>query len=223
MLTDDSTNETQMAERCFGFGSWEAQYWFIGPEQGKGPNEPESNARRVEAWIQLGRQELNDCFEFHQLIGENRWHGDKPLLERTWRPLILLLMTFLNRPADNDSLRRYQKDMWGRTHGETCVIDLSGIAAKSSRVAVDRERFKEKRVKLIIDKMRTHRPKLVVLYGAGERQSWARIAGSDLSDVDTFVKSDHGLIAFAPHPISRGRLNEDWIKLGRRLRSATGS
>lgn len=30
----------EMAKRSFGYGRWEAPYWFIGPEQGMGPQNP---------------------------------------------------------------------------------------------------------------------------------------------------------------------------------------
>jgi hypothetical protein len=221
---DDSKDQREMAERCFGFGRWDAPYWFIGPEQGKGPDEAAQNDKRVEAWIRLGSHELSDCFEFHRLIGEDCWHRDRPRLQRTWRPLIVMLKTFLGEPVDNkDDLRSYQRDVWGRAQGETCVIELSGIAAKNSRALVDRERFKEERVNLIRERMLTYRPKLVVIYGAKDKQSWAKIAGVHLSSVDTALRSDYGLIAFAAHPNTRGRRDESWKKLGRELRAAAGS
>src|SRR5258708_4897599 len=93
-------NVNEMARRSFGYGSWAAPYWFIGPEQGMGEHEREDFESalevRVAAWIKLGRLDLNDCRKFHCEIGEKNWHCKEPVnLQMTWRPLLLLLMAFL--------------------------------------------------------------------------------------------------------------------------------
>jgi hypothetical protein len=43
----DDGLELEMAQNCFGYGRWDAPYWFIGPEQGKGNDEPDDNTLRV--------------------------------------------------------------------------------------------------------------------------------------------------------------------------------
>jgi hypothetical protein len=122
-----------MAIRCYGYGRWDAPYWFIGPEQGQSSKENHDLEPRLKAWLGLGGRELDDCEEFSVAINEHSWHREGKL-QSTWRPLILLLMTFINRPADKESLRTYQRHQWGRTTGETCVIELSGLAAKNLTV-----------------------------------------------------------------------------------------
>ena len=98
----------EMAHQFFGHGRWTAPFWFIGPEQGQSPSEHDDLKPRVEAWRTLGGGELTDCREFHDLIGEKRWHRrERPRLQSTWRPLMLSLMTFLRRQSDNESLRNY--------------------------------------------------------------------------------------------------------------------
>ena len=50
-----------MARHWYGYGRWEAKYWFIGPEPGQpeGDNVEGDNVRaRCKAWIELGRGEL---------------------------------------------------------------------------------------------------------------------------------------------------------------------
>src|SRR6266404_6945129 len=139
----------EMARHCYGYGRWAAPYWFIGPEQGMGRSENDDLTRRVEVWCALGKHELDDCRKFHQRIGEDKWHRTRPRLQSTWRPLILLLMTYLDRPADNERLRNYQRDEWGTLNGETCVIELCGIPAHSSIVKRNRECFREERIQEI--------------------------------------------------------------------------
>src|ERR1700741_2319450 len=59
--------ELEMARRSYGYGRWDAPYWFIGPEQGKGRAEPSGNSQRVNAWRKLGENELCDCLDFHEI------------------------------------------------------------------------------------------------------------------------------------------------------------
>src|SRR5450631_3929638 len=127
----DQDQELEMARRCYGYGRWAAPYWFIGPEQGQDRDENDDLNRRIEVWRGLGGEELSDCRAFHAKLGNDKWHREIPRLQSTWRPLMLLLMTFLEKPTDNPSLRNYQRDSWGSLEGETCVIELSGLAANS--------------------------------------------------------------------------------------------
>ena len=133
---DHATRE--MARRCYGYGRWDAPYWFIGPEPGMGLDEGNDLKLRVEAWVHLGSQELCDCQAFHQLIGQKQWHRGKPRLQSTWRPLILLLTAFLGNKTDNESLRDYAID--GADSVEERLVSLScpgwlRIAIKSPEIA----------------------------------------------------------------------------------------
>jgi hypothetical protein len=218
----DDRLELEMARNCFGFGRWDAPYWFIGPEQGKGNGEPDGNAQRAKAWQLLGKAEVCDCLEFHTQISDLSWHSGRPKLQRTWRPLILLLKAFLHEPSDIEDLRAYQRDRWGRVKlGETCVIELSGLAARSSRVPVDRKRFRQERVEIIRQRMLRSKPAFVVMYGVTESPHWEKIAGCPLVR-DGVVKAGPMMIAFTPHPQDHGRRNVDWTNLGEMLRKESG-
>ncbi len=217
-----------MARSNYGYGRWGAPFWFIGPEQGMGRHEKDLGLR-VRAWINLGRLELNDCRKFHDLLGDARWHLKKPRvrLQATWRPLMVLMMTFLSRPTDKDSLRYYQRDRWGALDGETCVIELSGLAAPSLKEAADTRAFLSGRIEFIRQRIRDNPPKLVVMYGKGQRASWERIAGSEFPpEPAPFVFIKKTALVFTPHPVSRIREgnrylgNEYWTRLGLKLREA---
>jgi hypothetical protein len=215
---DYRSSELEMARRSYGYGRWDAPYWFIGPEQGKGEGEPSDNSQRVKAWKHLGETELCDCLDFHAQIADMSWHQGKPNLQRTWRPLILLLKTFLDRPSDIESIRAYQRDRWGRLkEGETCIIELSGLAARSMREPLDRARFRGERIEIIRQRMLSLEPVFVVMYGLNEKPYWERIAGRSLVR-DGVVKVGTTMIAFAPHPQDHGRRNSDWTDLGTKLR-----
>jgi hypothetical protein len=233
---NENMRATEMMQRGFGYGSWDAPNWFIGQEEGKGPKEQPDNSLRVEAWHKLQRDGLSDCRAFHFEIRERSWHRDHPRLQPTWRPLILLLQTFLNDAVDNERidkepLRRYQRDKWGSSGGETCVIELSGTSAKGLAQPVDRETYLQERIVFIGEKLRTHRPTFVVMYGMSRSANWEQltrlsvekgepIMGFSLKK-DEPIKVESTVFAMAPHPNTRGRTNDDWIQLGKNLRRAT--
>lgn len=219
MMLADTMNDgiREMALRCYGHGRWSAPYWFVGPEQGQAPEENDDLVPRVKAWLELGGGELTDCREFHALIGEKRWHREQPRLQATWRPLLLLLMTFLGKDTDRDTLRKYQRDEWGTLDGETCVIELSGLAARNFTVPRDRESFRQERVAVIREKMLQHSPALVVMYGTSEAEHWTKIAGREFPK-ENIVRIGSTIFACTPHPTSYGMTNEYWTSLGVTLR-----
>jgi hypothetical protein len=215
---DDDMRE--MARRSYGYGRWDAPYWFIGPEQGQGRHEKDNDLKpRLEAWLYFGGRELDDCRDFHDRIGEKRWHRETPELQRTWRRLMLLLMTFLGRPTDDESLSEYQRDEWGRLSGETCVIELSGLAAKSAKVRRDRKSFRVERIKTIRERMFQHKPELVVMYGLSEKRHWEAITEQRFP-TGNILKLGHTIVAQPIHPMAYGERGPDpyWREWGERLR-----
>jgi len=217
--------EYELARNCYGYGRWEAPYWFIGPEQGQSSDENNDIKRRYEAFLELDQDKdgLCDCREFHDRIFNNKskWHsGIKPPLQQTWRCLILLLMSYLGKPEDKDYLRSYQRDSWGSSKGDTCVIELSGLPARNFVVSKERERklfaqeeidaIRRKRINFIYGKMLKliPKPKFVVIYSKRQEEWWRKIPDFDLHSSN---------IIFAPHP--RGTQNQCWINLGKKLQN----
>lgn len=221
----------EMAEKCYGYGRWDAPYWFIGPEQGlsRGNMQP-----RIEAWLHLGRETgLSDCRKFHTHIGETRWHREKPQIQRTWKQLMLLLLTFLGESAENESLRIYQRDQWGMLHGETCVIELSGLPAHDLKAGKEQnlklftqeqiDCVLQKRADFIRRKALDHKPRLVVMYGLGAKAHFEKIAGQPFGS-GNLLEVESTLMALTTHPVSfEGVKNEYWVSLGKKLRARAGS
>jgi hypothetical protein len=52
-------------------------------------------------------------------------------LAATWKRLMMLLGTFYGIEPNDTFLFHYQKEYWGRESGQTCVIEIDGLAAKS--------------------------------------------------------------------------------------------
>jgi len=213
----------EMARGCYGYGRWDAPYWFMGLEEGMGRNENDDLDLRLEAWRQLGSRELNDCKSFHEAIKEYRLHREGKLVP-TWRSLILLLMTFLEKPNDRESLRSYQRSHWGSSSGETCVIELSGLAARNLNAPRDRESFREERITKIRERLNENNStvKLVVMYGRTRKESWEKIAGRTFPP-DGILTSGTTIIAHTPAPVAFGLTNEYWEELGLLLRNKAKS
>lgn len=207
----------KMAQHCYGYGDWGAPYGFIGPEPGQRRDENGDLGPRLRAWRELGSCELCDCKKFHRAINQLQWHI-KGNLQPAWRPLILLLRAFLGEQTDTEALRDYQRNEWGKTNGETCVIELSGLAANNLTVHRNRETFRPQRISVIRERIRENHPSLVVMYGKGQKDSWEKIAERTFPDDNVLVRN-RTIFAFTQHAVARGLGNKYWKELGQRLRS----
>lgn len=208
-----------MAEHFYGYGRWEAPYWFIGPEAGMGKDGKDDLAARYESWKKLGCAPVVDCEGHHRGFGFTKWHDPHPPTQPTWRQLIRLLLTYKGMSTTLDDIRAYQRDRWGRKNDETCVIELSGIPASNMRVLRDRVTFLSRRIERVRREALAHGPRFIVMYGTGQREDWKRIAGGDFN-ADRFHWMEGTVEAVSPHPVSRGIGNEYWETLGKRLRAA---
>ena len=213
-----------MALTSYGYGCWNAPCWFLGPEQGMARNENGNLGGRIEAWCHFGSRELDDCREFHFRIKEERWHGKNAILQPTWAKLLLALEAF--SPKDDGDRLEYQKWKWGCQPGETCVIELSGLAANNLNVDRDRESFLDKRIEHIRTRLHEYEPEFVILYGktAGCRKAWRELTKGAETMVEEnppfakFRRCGPTLLAWTRHPVARGETNEKWTRLGIRLR-----
>ncbi|MGB7135994.1 MAG: hypothetical protein WBD46_11940, partial [Acidobacteriaceae bacterium] len=161
----------EMALRRYGYGRWQAPFWFIGPEEAKARDE--DIQIRLQAWLSLGNPEVCDCKEFHDRIKVRKWHQPPPPLQPTWRRLMLLLLSFQDKSADQRSLRLYQMSRWGAAGGDTCVLELSGLPAHSYSESRKQKIFEQsksdeirrQRIAHIQQQIAEHPPRFVVMYG----------------------------------------------------------
>jgi hypothetical protein len=199
----------EMARRWYGYGRWDAPYWFIGPEPGQ-PGGKDLN-ERCSAWVDLGRGELVDCREHHLGFGWKDWHREAPPppLQQTWKQLIrLLLATRTGEPPQAENIRSYQQKSWGMKNGETCVIELSSLAAPKLAAPGEHGLFRQERIREIHQKMLYHKPAFVVMYGVLQKVYWQEVAGGvfppgDILQVgSTFtVFAKHPTVSVCPTPI----------------------
>lgn len=207
----------RMAESFYGYGHWDAPFWFVGIEPGMARYGDDSLHARCASWQCLGGGELVDCSEHHLGFGFTKWHQPLPPTQPTWRQLIRLLLAYKGYPTTLQAIRAYQSSHWGRSTGETCVIELSGLAAADMRVSRDRTSHLSRRVQRIHQAIAVHRPEFVVFYGESHRGTWETVAGGRF-DSDGLRFMGATTAAVARHPVSRGLGNEYWEELGRQLR-----
>jgi hypothetical protein len=209
-------SQQEMSERFYGYGRWSAPYWFIGPEQGQAKDEKDDLGPRVRAWVDCGKPEVADLKEFHDRLTPGMWTEEDTPLQKTWRKLMLILLTSLEKSVDKEDLRTYQQFKLGRKEGLTCLIELSGLPANSSKIDRDRETFLEKRTERIAREINTHKPKFVVMYGKSHQKSFGKIIGR-LPELDrvTFIGST--AVLFTKHTNARKLSDEHWCSLGKSL------
>jgi len=194
-----------MAEHFYGYGRWDAPFWFIGPEAGMGKDGEDGLAVRCESWRQLGCAPIVDCAAHHRGFAFTKWHQHHPPTQPTWRQLIRLLLAFKGMNPNLDDIRAYQRDHWGRENGETCVIELSGVPAPNMRVPRDRLSFLSRRVERIRHQIREYRPELIVMYGVRQRKAWEQVAGTNF-DSSGICHVGKAVAAIARHPVTVGGL-----------------
>ena len=220
--------KAKAARTWFGYGRWDAPYWFIGKEPGGS-----DDAENYEAWDRLGANALIDCRE-HDLEyrgpDSGKWHVAKPgrsvPLQPTWRPLIALLLSYCGDASyDIERIRGYQVNHWGRLDGVTCVVELSAVAAPTTTTTDSmRLKFLDERIETLKEKNHTARPAFVLFYGSGfdpvYRQPyldyWQRLAGVNLSKGDPKAV-DQTIFCYTDHPTAYGTTNAYWFKLGKTM------
>lgn len=71
---------------------------------------------------------------------------------------------------------------------------------------------------IIREKISVHRPKLVLMYGKGQKRSWNQIAGREFPE-EKFIVLGGTVLAYERHPANGGPSRELWAQFGNMLRS----
>lgn len=241
-------NETLVAESWYGYGRWNAPYWFIGPEPGMHKDEGDNLLARCNAWARLGTGELLDAREHHEAFGLTKYFDRtlpmrqpingrdmRPPTQNTWKQLICLLLAYEGKRSDIDAVGDYQAEEWGSANGETCVAELSALAAQSlSTARGDRRTFRTARAEHLRKRAVENAPRFVVMYGGGQELApyWDIIAcgkpeidyfaTQNVADWDAgFAREGNTLFVRAKHPVNPGGKAPPqayWKGLGQELR-----
>jgi hypothetical protein len=180
------------ARSWFGYGRWDAPYWFVGMEPG-GTDDHASH----EVWMQLGGTELIDCRAHCLGTNFSKWHGgDRPPTQPTWRRLIQLLLGYEGKPSDLDAVSVYQRDKWGALKGDTASVEVSALHAASLDILVDRDAYRDQRITILKERLEAYRPKFVVFYGLGYSGIYEKIANARF-DINGYAWRGSTLCALA--------------------------
>lgn len=214
----------------YGYGMWAAKLWFIGMEEGGGDSLAEIE-RRVRAWDDRGRKELEDLYEYHRAIGITQYFGPSAKIQTTWGKLARITLATGGGSVDTEEVREYQRSKLGRKDGSTAVIELlplpspstahwlysaTGIEHLSTREAYS-ERVAPPREQDIRHFIAQYRPETVVFYGLKYRESWERIAQSRFVPVvgqKFFTAENNPKVMLSPHPAAKGPSSSDWEEIG---------
>jgi hypothetical protein len=100
---------------------------------------------------------------------------------------------------------------------ESCVIELSALAAPKIDAPGDHLLFLEERIKEIRQRILDHKPTFVVMYGEVRKQCWEAIASRPFGP-DNILTIGPTIVAFARHPVSYGLPSHYWFELAMKLR-----
>lgn len=176
-------------------------------------DEDGSLVTRCAAWKKLGCGELVDCKEHHLLMNITDWHRHpKPRLQSTWRRLIKLLLLYRGLPAGTEAIRIYQRDQFGTSRGETCVVDLSSLAAKNLKSDRDRTLHRSPRIATLRKRIEDHKPDCVVLYGVDplSRLAWNSLVGTTI-EVGELQRIMSSRVVLVTHPQDHVT-DEAWLR-----------
>jgi hypothetical protein len=205
-----------MARNWYGYGRWSAPYWFIGIEPGG--DELEACVRM---WHSLGTTELVDIAEHHRGHARN-WFDDSARTQATWAKLIWLMLAYKGVEPDRRATLNYQRQHLGRINNETALIEISSIPAQHNGIQVPRELFRQRRIKIIRERLLHRKPRFVVFYSPDRRylNAWEQIANCELRrDEPKMVNGSVCIVTYHPN----GKWSKAyWAHIGRQLRQITG-
>jgi hypothetical protein len=217
-----------------GFGSFDADFWFVGMEQGGGET-LEELSRRVSVWDQFGRPNLTDLRSYHEAIGDFRWYGVAPRIQPTWDKIIRLVLAARRSEVSTTLIRSYQVDSFARSSGETLITELLPLPSRSIGdwiygqldsipMLVDRETYSAEMTPYRIQMLRQHiercAPAAVVFLGKSYTPYWEAIAGTSLQETRAGVilgrRADTNYVVVR-HPTSYGVTNQYFEEIGSML------
>jgi hypothetical protein len=155
-MTREDDPRVLAARGWYGYGRWDAPYWFVGMEPGGA-----DDLAWYETWLRLGGAELCGCREHHLDTNLSKWHGgNRPPTQETWRRLIQLLLGYEGKPADLDAVSLYQRDKWGTLSGDTALPEVSALRARSRATSINRDTFRDQRIITLRQRLERYPPKI---------------------------------------------------------------
>ena len=207
----------------FGYGLWQSDFWFVGMEEGGG-NSLNLVVNKINAFCNNGDSHISlvDNYEFQINSVGHPWNeeslkylgprpgGRRVNLQGYWSKKIKILLQIHGLNADNNAIRNYQENSWGRIHIEQmkhAVIELlplpspgigtwfydqwtSHFSGEHCPPLRNRTLYRDlvinARIDLLKEKIRQYRPKLIVFSGSLYDTYFNEISGVSFWDVLSF-------------------------------------
>ena len=181
----------------YGYGNYQADYWFVGMEEGGGDTVDEVSKRLI-IWDQRGRREVEDVAEYHLALGITHPFAEKAKLQPTWAKLIRVLLSIEGLSPGKEDVRRYQQQQWARSNGNVCLLELLPLPSpstshwlygQSSQLTdlATRDRYRDQwsaiRIAALRQRIAVHQPKAIIFYSFGYLPYWQAIVGTPLQPV----------------------------------------
>lgn len=237
-MLDDILLATFM-ETFYGYGTYDAPYWFVGMEEGGGGTFASAEGR-INAWIDRGRTELEDPRGTAADLSRSPWFRSYPRLQSTWKQLIRMTLVAQGIVPAVDRIRAYQRDRLGTGTGETCLLELLPLPSPSTRhwfykdysdlpYLQSREaymaHFAPMRAAHLRACVEQHKPKAVVFYSFNwwYRQWWQQITPVPYARISTpdsdILKAATPTTTFliVKHPVTVGVTNHYFETAGKLL------
>jgi hypothetical protein len=177
----------------WGYGSFKAPTWFVGMEEGLGPETELEERFRVS-----GKATIDIRRDMARIPHAMRWfQPPRPPIQQSWKyPVALYLYLRDGRAPNREEIRAYQLHILGDIDREdSCVIELMPLPARSTRdedwlylkyVGTRQQffkRYRPERVRQLRDLITTHRPHLVIFYGMTYVSDWVDVIGQSARQI----------------------------------------
>jgi hypothetical protein len=210
-------------------------------EEGGG-NKLDLISRQLDIWDKWERKELIDVAEYAREMNITRWYGNHPKLQPTWKHLIRIFLTAEGHSVDTETMRQYQKNVWGTKDGDTCLLELLPLPAPSIAswlygeistlpYLASRKKYREYvtplRIAHLQNRVRHYQPKAIIFYGSGYDSYWKAVANIDSWEKSlegvSFAVNNSTVFISSKHPVAHGATNEYFYSIGKlitKLRTA---
>lgn len=238
---------TDFMNDFYGYGNPKGAYWFIGMEEGCGPDWDIHARPRFEQWRVRGRRQTEHLRDFHFAIGVKQyWEADagrQVKVQFTWRRLIETVLAAECEDMTEERVAEYQATELGTLDGNNCLLELlplpspsltrfgyRHLANEAYPYFASRSLYRRYIMEARIDKLQrliaNNKPRHVVLYGKSYRRCWDNLVMSADWHGDTQIQHCRlfeSNVWLVPHPAAHKIPRGLFITLGEKMRRADRS
>jgi hypothetical protein len=221
-------------ENFWGYGNLKSDVWFIGMEEGFGGTLDDLKARFEKTQNRSVIDIKNDMTDVDDHM---KWFSSKPNIQRTWSKLILILLAinYKKYNPDNEEIRSFQKNLFGRLEGNHCLLEFMPLPSKSTKpqdwiynqfnvnYLITRKTYiasiTPRRILLLQKLIKINKPKILIFYSLTYLEKWKSITNKNFifSDGIYFNDSEETKYFIIPHPTAHGMTKIQWNNISKKI------